>query len=128
MNNKYILPFTISVLLITILGCSYYNPLQGSSNSNDKSLSEKTIDSTVGLDKVGIPECDELIEDLANQSKNTEDDFITKAGKEIILNKIRESLKQSIEENKADKTKLAKDCREYKQWLDKYKTEQNSNK
>ncbi len=67
MKNKSILPFTISVLLITILGCSYYNPLQGSSNSNDKSLSEKTIDSTVGLDKVGIPECDELIEDLANQ-------------------------------------------------------------
>lgn len=128
MRNKFILPITISILLILILSCGYYNPLQSDSNFDNKSLSEKTVDKTIGEEKIGISECDELIEDLAKQSKNDTDDFVTKAGKEIVLNKIRQSLKQSIEKNKSDKEKLAKDCREYKRQLEKYKTDQNSSK
>jgi hypothetical protein len=122
MKNKYILLTAISILIISILGCSYYNPLQGSSNSNDKTLSEKTVDKTIGEEKIGIRECDQVIEDLADLAKNKDDDFVTKAGKEVVLNKIRENLKKSIEENKKDKAKLAKDCQEYKKQIDQYKT------
>ena len=122
MKNKFTLSIAILILTISILSCSYYNPLQSGSNSDNKTLSEKTVDKTIGEEKIGIPECDEVIEDLANQSKNENDDFITKTGKEIVLNKIRENLKRSIEENKKDKTKLAKDCTYYKQQIDNYKT------
>lgn len=127
MKNKYILSIAILILPFSILGCSYYNPLQSGSNSNDKSLSEKTIDSTVGEEKIGVPECDEVIEDLAQLSRNENDDFITKAGKEVVLNKIRQNLKQSIEQNKTDKVKLASDCRNYRQQIDTFKTTQSGN-
>ena len=122
MKNKFTLSIAILILTISILSCIYYNPLQSGSNSDNKTLSEKTVDKTIGEEKIGIPECDEVIEDLANQSKNENDDFITKTGKEIVLNKIRENLKRSIEKNKKDKTKLAKDCTYYKQQIDNYKT------
>jgi hypothetical protein len=61
-------------------------------------------------------------------SQNENDSFVTQAGKRIAINKVRENLKQKIEENKTDKAKLAKDCREYKTQIDKFKTQEESNK
>jgi hypothetical protein len=121
MKNKTILFAAFPLLLLAVLGCSYFGGLQESSN--------KAINSTVGEERIGVPECDEAFDEIARMlSQNENDDLLTQTGKRIAINKIRENLKQKIEQNKTDKAKLAKDCREYKTQIDKFKTEENSNK
>jgi len=130
MKNKFVLSVSTAVILFSVLGCSFYNPLESGSNSaanDNRTLSDKAIDSTVGEEgKIGVPECDEVIDFFADQSKSPDDDFVTKAAREFALNKIRESFKQSIEEHKGDKAAMAKECREFKTQLDKFKAEDNS--
>jgi hypothetical protein len=134
MKNNFALLFTLTVLLISGLSCSYYNPLESRSDtpqnkdsqtakSEDESLSDKAINSTVGEEKIGVPECDGIIDFFADQSKSKDDDFITKTARQYALNKVRESFKQSIEENKGDTAKMAKACKEFKGQLDKFKAE-----
>jgi len=134
MKNKFGFLVVILILFISVLGCSYYNPLSGSSNSSnvavvrDKSLSDKTIDAAVGDEKIGVPECDEVVDFFAEQAQSKDDNYLTKATRQYVFNKIREQFKQSIEENKGNTAKLAKECRDYKKQLDKYKAEEESNK
>lgn len=128
-----------AILLISALGCSFYNPLRSDSNaapgnssqtsgSNDKTLAEKAIDSTVGEEKIGVPECDELLDAISEQSKSQDDNYVAKATREFFLNRIRESIKKSVEENKNDKTEMAKNCRDYRKQLDKFKNEDDKKK
>ena len=127
MKNKFVLLITLAILFVSVLGCSYYNPLEDSSNSasnDNRTLSDKAIDSTIGEEKLGIPECDEIFDFFAEQTKSKDDDFITKAAREYALNTIRESFKQSIEEHKGDKTAMAKECRKFKTQVDKFKAEE----
>ena len=139
MKNKFVLLFAIAVLLISALSCSFYNPLESRSDtpknkdsqttkSEDESLSEKATDSNVGEGKIGVPECDEIIDFFADQSKSENDDFITKAARQYALNKARESFKRSIEENKGNTAEMAKVCREFKAQLDKFKAEDDRKK
>lgn len=129
MKNKFVFLFSLAILFVSVLGCRFYNPLESSSNSatgDNQTLSDKAIDSTVGGEKIGIPECDEVIDFFADQAKSPDDDFVTKATREFFFNKIRESFKQSVEENKGDTEKMAKECRKYKDQLDKFKAEEDS--
>lgn len=129
MKNKFVSLISLAILFVSVLGCSYYNPLEGSANSttnDNRALSDKAIDSTVGEERIGIPECDEVVDFFSDQAKSADDDFVTKATREYFVNKIRESFKQSIEENKGDKEKMAKECRKYKDQLDKFKAEEDS--
>lgn len=131
MNNKIVFPFAFSLLLLSVFGCSYYNPLAGGSDSaanDNRTLSDKAIESTVGETKIGVPECDEIMDFFNAQSKSENDDFVTKAAREYAFNTIRESFKQSIEENKGDKESMAKECRKFKVQLDKYKAEDDAKK
>ena len=139
MKNNFVLLFTLAVLLVSALSCSFYNPLDSGSDATqnknsqttkakDESFSDKAIDSTFGEEKIGVPECDEIIDFFADQSKSEDDDFVTKAARQYALNKVRESFKQSIEENKGDTAKMAKECREFKTQLDKFKAEDESKK
>lgn len=91
-------------------------------------MSERAIDSTIGEEKIGVPECDEIIDFFAEQAKSEDDDFVTKAARGYAMNKIRESFRQSIEENKGDTVKMAKECKDFKRQLDKYKAEDKGNK
>ncbi len=125
MKNKYLLLTAAAILFVSVLGCSYFN--QSQSNSN-KTLPDQAVDSTVGEEKIGIAECDEAFDDLSKLANNDEDDMLTKAGKRAALNKIRENLKQSIEKNKKDKAQQAKECREYKTQIDRFKTKEETNK
>ncbi len=139
MKNKFVLLFTFTVLLISALSCSFYNPLESRSDtpknkdsqttkSGDESLSDKAIDSAIGEEKIGVPECDEIIDFFADQSKSEDDNFVTKAARQYALNKVRESFKQSIEKNKGDTAKMAKECRKFKTQLDKFKAEDDRKK
>lgn len=131
MKNKPNTIIALLSLLILIIGCRSYNPLAGSSNSDaaeNKDLSERAIDSTVGDEKIGVSECDEIIDFFAEQAKSEDDDFVTKVARGYAMNKIRESFRQSIEENKGDTAKMAKECKDFKRQLDKYKAEDKGNK
>lgn len=124
-----------AILLVFGLGCGISEKVQkavgGSDNTSansNKTLTDKAVDVTVGEEKLGIPECDQLFEELTAQSKSSEDDYVTKAAKQFALNKIRESIKKSIQENKNNPQQMAKDCKEFKAQLDKFKSEEQSNK
>lgn len=128
MKNKFVFFASAAILFVSVLGCSFYNPLEGSSNSanDNRTLSDKAIDSTIGEGKIGVAECDELMDFFADQAKSPDEDFVTQAAREYALNKIRESVKQSIEEHQGDKAAMANECRKFKTQLDKFKAEENN--
>ena len=136
MKNNLSTLAIIIVCLFVVSGCGLVSRIkdQGTGNDNaantnkDKSLTDKTIDVAVGDEKVGVPECDDLLDYFADQTKNDDDNYVTKATRQYFLNKIRESIKKSIEENKGDKVQMAKECKEYRQQIDKFKAEEDSKK
>jgi hypothetical protein len=139
MKNKFAI-FISGILLFAVLGCGISDRIQNavaekpanSSSGNTSTSENKTISDQVTEDvlreKTGVPECDEVIDFFADQAKNQEDDFVSKATKEFVFNKIRQSFKESIEKNKGDREKMAQNCKDYKAQLEKYKAEQNTNK
>jgi hypothetical protein len=133
MKNKPLLVTALFILLTVILGCSRFNPFSASTtrgNSNasaDKSLTDQAVDAGIGEEKIGILECDEIVEFFVDQTKLQDEDFVTKAARGYALNKIRESFKKSLTEHKGDTAAMAKNCREFKQMLDKYKSEADKN-
>ena len=137
MKNKSNFLMTILVLLTLVLGCSFYNPLSDSKKSGntpttkDKSTTENPTDETVSEERIGIPECDELFDFFAEQTKSEDENYLVKATREFYFNKIRESIKKDLEKNENNpnkKEEMAKNCRDYKKQLDKYKAEEDSKK
>ena len=125
MKNRSALIIVGFMLFALVLGCSSINPLaEKSGETSNKSLTDQGVDTVVGETTTGVSECDEAIEILTAELNNPDDNFVTKAGKGYVLNKIKDSIKQSIEDNKGDKAKLAKDCGEFKNQLVKYKAEE----
>lgn len=123
------------ILFCLVVGCSSLNPLSSktksngnSSGSKDNTLPDKTIDSTIDGEKIGIPECDAVIDDLASETESEDQGYIVKAFRAYYVSKIRESIKKSIEENKSDPEKLAKECKEIKSQLDKYRAQEEEKK
>ena len=134
MKNKLSLILAVTILAIVVLGCSSINPFADKStpantraNAN-KTLTDKAVDTAVAEEKIGVPECDEVMDMLTAYGNNPDDNFIVKAGKAMIVNKIRESIRTSVEQNKGDKVELAKNCREFKRELEKYKAEEDAKK
>ncbi len=144
MKNKSNLSIIFLVLLTLVLGCSFYNPLSDSKKNDstptskeksesekDKSVSEDSPDETESEERIGIPECDELFDFFAEQTKSEDENYIVKATREFYFNKIRESIKKDLEKNKDNPNKkedMAKNCRDYKKQLDKYKAEEEKKK
>lgn len=133
MKNKISLSIVGAIFLVSVLGCSSINPFSGpdkSANSpsgaKDKTITDKAVDKTVGKSKIGVPECDEVVDAIEAELNNSEDDFVTKAVKATVLNRIIDNIKQSVEENKSDTVELAKTCKEFKTQFDKYKAEEQS--
>ncbi|MEO8647815.1 MAG: hypothetical protein ABI539_01480 [Acidobacteriota bacterium] len=96
-----------------------------SSNSN-KTLTDRAVDAAVGEEKIGVKECDEVVDFFNSQASDPDDDLVTKAAEATILKKLKENFRKAVEENKSDKAQLAKTCREFKVNLDKFKAEQDS--
>lgn len=136
MKNKLSILSVIAVLIIAVSGCGLISRMQKStvetgnsrSTESNKTLTDKTVETAVGDEKIGVPECDDLLDYFAQESKSNDENYVTKATRQYFMNKIRESIKQSMEENKGDKVKMAKECKEYRKQIDKYKAEEESNK
>ena len=138
MKNKFEIVI-LSVLLFAVLGCGISDRIQKAvedkpannnstpTNIGDKSIGDQTTENVL-REKTGVAECDELLDWVADQSKGKDDNFISKGVKEYFVNKIRQSIKESIEKNQNDKEKMAKECKEIKQQIDNQKTQEESNK
>ncbi|MBK9216488.1 MAG: hypothetical protein IPM59_13010 [Chloracidobacterium sp.] len=127
MKNKIALIAALTVLVFTVLGCGMLGSSDKSkaNTASNKSLSDKALDTAVGEEKIGIPECDEVMDLLGSYADNPDDGYVVKAGKRLFVNKIRETIKKSIEDNKGDKATIAKNCHDAKVELEKAKTEQD---
>ncbi len=115
--------------IFLVVGCSRIGKsLSGGGSGTDGN--RPTTSSTPDLyeETTGVPECDEVMKMLSAEANNPDDGYIAKAIKGTFLNKIRENVKKSIEENKTDKVALAKDCRDFRAQLQKFKAEENANK
>ena len=121
------------LILTAVLGCGFVERLQSTDSgantvNSNKTITDKAVDTAVGESKIGVPECDEVLDMLAAEANNPDDGFVTKAVKATFLNKLKESIKRSVEENKGDPAELAKTCKEFKTQLQKFKTEQEAAK
>ena len=118
------------ILVFAVLGCGF-NPFGGKTQTNtasNKSLTDQGVDNVIGEDKLGVAECDEVMDLLTAEMNNPDDNFVVKAGKGLVFNRIKQGIKDSLEKNKNDKVELAKTCKEFKKELDKAKTEMNKGK
>lgn len=137
MKNKIILLSVLAILLGLVLGCSSLNPFSGGSKSTDKSASTKPdgekstsdeVIEAVVVEKTGVPECDDLIDFISSQAQSSDDNYVAKATREFMFNRIREALRKSIEEDKNKPEELAKKCTEYKTQLETYKAKEDEEK
>ena len=129
MKNKFAITLVCTLLFAAVLGCGL-NPFSGTSttSNSNKSLTDKGVDTVMGEEKIGVPECDEVMDMLTAEMNNPDDGYIAKAGKAFVLNKIKQSIKDSVEKNKNDKTELVKNCTEFKKELVKYKADEEKKK
>lgn len=125
--------FIAALLFLTVvgLGCGVAGRLTGSPDNTanaNKSLTDKAVDTAVGQSRIGIPECDEAMDVLEEQANNPDDNFVTKALKQTVLNQFREQLKKALEENKGNRAEVAKFCRQFKQNMITNLSNGNTNK
>ncbi|MDM7923426.1 MAG: hypothetical protein QUS14_14100 [Pyrinomonadaceae bacterium] len=130
MKNKLSLFLALGVLVFTVLGCSSINPLGGDTSSqSNKSISDKAVDVAVGESKVGIPECDEVLDQITAEMNNPDDGYVAKAFKQTVLNRIKDSIRESVANQAGkDREEMVKNCREFKTQLDKFKAEEAAKK
>ncbi|MGD9587888.1 MAG: hypothetical protein AB7Q37_07650 [Pyrinomonadaceae bacterium] len=114
------------VLLLSVLGCSFLRSGDQPSSGSNRTTADDVVDSTVGKSNTGIVECDQVLDTIEAELQNPDDNFIVKAAKATILNQIKDAIKQSIQENPADKEQLAKGCKEFKTEVDKALAEQKA--
>jgi hypothetical protein len=137
MKNRFALVFVLLIAVVVALGCSSLNPFgsdrpaSNTSSSNrpantasNKSLSDKAADAVTGEQKIGVPECDSLMDELTKFAENPEDNFVVRAAKGLVVNQIKESIRTAVEENQTDKSQLAIACKEIRTEFEKQKASQ----
>lgn len=129
-RNNITLSVVGFALLMSVLGCGIIGSdrQSGTDAGRERSTSDKVIDSTVGRSNIGVPECDEVVDAIEAELNSSEDDFVTKAVKATVLNRIKDGIRESVEQNPNDTVELAKTCKEFKLQFNKYKAEEQSNK
>ncbi len=130
MKNYFQLFLVFALIAAVGLACSMFRREQPvpQSNGSNRSLTDKAVDTTVGRSNIGVPECDEVMDAIEAELNNSDDNFVVKAAKATFLNRIKDSIRESVEKNPNDKEELAKTCREFKTQFDKYKAEEQSKK
>lgn len=127
--NKYLSVVAFAIVICAVLGCgklmdSAQKTATGGGNVNtnsvnsNKSITDRAVETAVGEDKVGVPECDDVITTLAAHTNDPEDNVVTKALKLTALNRFREQVRKGLEENKANRADTVKFCKEFKSNLE----------
>ena len=130
--------FPLIVILAATLGCGFMDSVREATDSgsnatrgSNKTVTDKAVDVTVGESRIGIPECDEVMDLVQAELDNSDDNFVTKAVKATVLNRIKDGIREGVEKNRnsnctKDEEEMAKTCREFKKQFDKYKAEQQA--
>ncbi len=127
-SDNLILVMLCGIFLVA--GCSTIGKSLSGGNNSGANANRPAASSVpdVSEETTGVPECDEVMKMLSAEANDPDDGYIAKAIKAVFLNKIRDSVKKSIEENKTDKVELAKNCKDFKAQLEKYKADEKANK
>jgi len=135
MKNKFLILTVSFILVFVAIGCNGIDPFSEKAKSDpgsNKTLADKGVDTIVPQETTGVPECDEVLDMLAAEANNPDDGFVAKAFKATFLNKIKETIKKSVEENKnsngSGTKELAKTCTDFKAQLVKYKADEEQKK
>src|SRR5918912_365418 len=108
MKNTLSLIFTLTLIVSAGLGCSFVGHAEKNKDAQpEKTLKDQAVDVAVGDEKIGIPECDEVVDFFNHEITSADDDFVTKAVKKTALNQFKEQFRQAVEDNKTDKVQLA---------------------
>ncbi len=140
MKNKLSIFILVAIGLSLVLGCGISERLQkavegdskttksndGKTNPTSETITDKAIDAVADGETTGIPECDAVIQIFENESKTPEDNWIIKASRDAAVGIIKKSFRESLEQNKEDKTKMTENCIYYKTKLDKYLAEEKA--
>ena len=94
--------FVAGALLFATLGCGLVSGLE-----------DEAVNVAVGDMKVGIQECDQVIETLAGNLNNPDDGVIVKGAKRVALNQFREEVRRRIDQSQSDPQAVAEFCREF---------------
>lgn len=125
----------VLAVMIFVIGCSCGNlgnmfqdekpttqKQTDKTTSDNRTITDKVTDKVTDVategEKIGIPECDEMMDYFRNKIDSEETDFFTKAILKTMEAKFREGIKQSVGEGKSDKAETAKWCKEFKKNLD----------
>lgn len=127
MKNKTIKIIVIFTFLLGSFGCSYIDRYTNSSSNSNKTVAEKGVDDVSGEKKIGVKECDDLMDQIERDNKKQDDNFISEAARRVFANEIRDKVRKNIEENKKDPAKQAQECKQYQEQYDKYFKDANSN-
>lgn len=117
MRNILGMSLALTLAIAAGLGCSTITDIAGGKNASNTGINTESPENML-REKTGVAECDQLLDLLADQAKSKDDNVVTRAAKEFFFNKIRQSVKESIEKNKNDKTKMAKECSDFKKQID----------
>ena len=120
MKNTRQLLLVMPILLLVGLGCGSVTEMMPEEVKTATNTVANNSESPENLlrEKTGVPECDQLIDLFADESKNKDDDYITRAAKEFFFNKIRQSIKENIDQNKNNPKEMAKNCSEFKKQIE----------
>ena len=125
MKNYYNVFAAVALAVSVGLGCGYLGGPDNSRPANsNRSMPDRAIDTAVGRSNLGVPECDRVLDAIELELNNPDDNFVVKAAKATVLNRIKDDIRQEIEKNANNKTELAGTCAEFRKQFDKYKAGQ----
>src|SRR3954464_2087251 len=129
MKSKINVLLVLAILLFIALGCgSLQKAVTGGDKSSpqpitnsdtNKSLTDKAIEDVADGESTGVQECDDLLKLISDYSKKPDDSVVTKTIKDYALGQVKKSLRESIEQNKNDKVKMAAQCTEFRKSFEK---------
>ena len=110
-----------------VLGCGLIgrnSAPAGPANNAAPTSTDRTTESVATDQSVGIPECDDVLAQIETELNDPNDGYAAKAVKEMILNRLKEAIRQSIDESGATREEKVQTCREFKVQFEKFKAEQ----
>lgn len=131
MKNKFAIVLVVFVMLAAALGCNWSFDSKSGNSSTEKPKADAP--STQGGNsnsgdsaKTGVKECDDFLDLISEDSKSPDENFVTRKLREAATDYFKEEVRKNIEENKGDKEKIAKTCRELRDNYAKDKTKKDA--
>ena len=135
MKNKLSVLIVLAIFMVIALGCSMIwgggkknastdKSTSAPSSDSNKSVTDKAIEDIADGETTGVQECDDLMKLISEQSQNPDDNWVTKGIRDYAIGQVKKSLRESIEQNKNDKKKMAEQCTDLRKSFEKALKEQ----